>query len=194
MNAPTKQDIVPYTTKLWGPYVDYCRNVSLRMMAINVETASLLWYECDRVQARTVCDLGSGFTSYVLRRYAADAGYPVTVTSVDDEPEWLDKSAAFIRRHRLSSAGMSTYDDWATYADTFDVIIHDFNSGDTRNRTMWEVAARVNPGGTVIFDDMQNEGHRNEMTEVATAYGWPLVDVHDATTDETHRYAGMVRA
>ena len=183
-----------YRDKLWPAYVDYCRSVSLRQMAINVETAALLWYECDAIKARSACDLGSGFTSYVLARYAAEAGHPVSCTSVDDEVEWLDRSAAFIRRHRMTVDKMVSYDTWVDGGDTYDVIIHDFNSGETRNRTMWEVAARLNPGGVLIFDDMQNEGHRDEMTKVSDAYGWPLIDVHDVTTDETHRYAGMVRA
>ena len=193
MNAPTKHDTIPYIAKLWNPYIDYCRAVSMRMMAINVETAALLWYECDQTHARSVCDLGSGFTSYVLRRYANEACYPVTVTSVDDEPEWLQKSAAYIRRHRLNPDGMTSYADWVAGTDTFDVIIHDFNSGEHRNRTMWEVAARSNPASILIFDDMQHEGHRNEMLKVASTYGWTTIDVHDVTTDETFRYAGMVQ-
>ena len=193
MSAPTKSDTLPYMVKLWDAYVDYCLNVAKRSMAINIETAALLWYECDRSQARSVCDLGSGFTSYVLARYAAESGYPVSVMSVDDDVEWMTKSAGFLRRHRLPSESVVSYDVWSGCADMFDVIIHDFNSGGTRNRTMWEVAGRVNPGGVIIFDDMQNDGHRTEMGRVAVAHEWPLVDVLMISTDETHRYAGMVR-
>jgi hypothetical protein len=52
--------------------------------------------------AKRLLDLGSGFSSYVLRAYAA--GVPGAVGwSVDDDPAWLEKTRAF-----LVSEGLST--------------------------------------------------------------------------------------
>ena len=193
MSAPTKTDTLPYMTKLWDGYVDYCRNVSRRLMTINIETASLLWYECVRVRAGSVCDLGSGFTSYVLARYAAEADYPVRIVSVDDDPEWLQRSASFLRRHRMSAHTLETYTQWVEAGETFDVILHDLAGGEIRNRVMWEAADRLNPGGVIIFDDMQGDSHNAEMRGVTEASGWEPIDVKLVTVDETGRYAGLVR-
>ena len=194
MMPPTKHDTLPYIIDLYDAYVDYCRSVSLRAMAINLETAATLWWACDTVNARTVCDLGSGFTSYTIRRYAQTASHPVEVVSVDDSDQWLKMTVGYLNRHRMPATGVITYDVWSGTDDQFDVIIHDFNAGDVRNRVMWEAAERLSPGGVMVVDDMQHDGHRAELDKIASFYHWPNHAVQSVTTDESGQYAGMVTA
>lgn len=190
---PTRDDIAPYAGRVWTEYVDYGRTVTKRGMAINVLTAGLFWWACDQIQAKAVCDLGSGFTSYVAARYAA-ANPGVTVASVDDEIHWLDRTRMFLTRHRTSSAGLTYWEQWQQSTDMYDVIVHDFNCGDIRNTTMWTAAERLNPGGILIFDDAHHWLHHAEMRKVCEAHGWDFVPLYTATRDETDRFAALAVA
>lgn len=187
---PTKNMIAPYAHAMWGEYVDYGRTVSSRGMAVNAMTAGLFLWACEHVEAKAVCDLGSGFSSYVAARYARDRS-GVVVASVDDEPEWLDRTRRFLVRHRASTAGVVDWATWAADDTTFDVILHDFNCGEIRNQTMWVAAERLNPGGLLIFDDAQHDLHHAEMKRVCAHHGWEFVPLHDATADETQRFAAL---
>lgn len=179
----------PYAEALTGPYVDYCRTVSRRSMAISIETASLFAYVCSTKMARRVLDLGSGFTSFVARCVAEDA------VSVDDSREWLDKTAGFLARYDTPADGLMMWDDWtADPGAPYDVVIHDFSAGEARESSMWDAASVLAPGGVLIFDDAQHEGHRKAMFEVACDRGLRLVDVKQETEDEVHRFALMAVA
>lgn len=177
----------PFHAELVDAYVDYCRRVSRRSMAINIETAAYLWWTCVEKGATRVLDLGSGFSSYVLRRYAESAG--AMVTSVDDDPFWLDQTAQFLKKHGFPEYGLMTWDDWIGTDDIYDVIVHDFSRGADREKSMWTAAERLAPGGVLIFDDANNAGHRAEMGRVAAAHGFELRDIRDETVDTIGRHA-----
>jgi predicted O-methyltransferase YrrM len=186
----TKEDLRPFGEALVGPYVDYCTNVSRRGMAISIETATLFAYVCSVKQAGRVLDLGSGFTSYVARCVADVA------VSVDDSREWLDRTAAFLAEYHVDTDGLMMWDDWvADPGGPYDVIIHDFSSGEKRESAMWNAAAVLAPDGVLIFDDAQHAGHQDEMFRVAHHHNLRIVDVKPETEDEVHRFALMaVRA
>jgi predicted O-methyltransferase YrrM len=189
---PSRQEIVPYFDKLVDAYRAYCVDVSKRSMALSIETCAYVWWLCDELDARSVCDLGSGFSSYTLRRYAQTIDPPITVASVDDAPMWLRATADFLVRHDMTSAGLHPAHVWLTMDDRYDVIVHDFSGGDVRNAWMWHAAERLNPGGVLVFDDAQNHGHHFEMGAVARHHGWDLLDGWEQTVDEVGRYAAMV--
>lgn len=181
-----KKALKPYGEAIVGPYVDYCTNVSRRGMAISIETATLFAYVCSVKQAKRVLDLGSGFTSYVGRCCADE------VVSVDDNQEWLDKTAGFLTRYDVNTDGLKMWDDWvANPGGPYDVVIHDFSSGAKREASMWNAARSLAPDGVVIFDDAQHYKHLNEMIKVIRNYGLQFVDVKEWTEDEIHRFALM---
>ena len=180
------EELRPYGEALARPYVDYCVNVSVRGMAISIETATLFAYACSVKQARRVLDLGSGFTSYVARCVADEA------VSVDDSPEWLAKTATFLDEYGLSSDGLMMWDDWvADPGGPYDVIIHDYSAGEKREAAMWNAAAALAPDGVLIFDDAQHAGHQAEMFKVAEHHGLRIVNVKPETEDAVHRFALM---
>jgi predicted O-methyltransferase YrrM len=180
----------PYRDALVPAYVAYCQTVSPRHMAMSIESCTYLWWLCDQVKARTVCDLGSGFTSYTLRAYAALADYPVSVTSVDDSVEWLDRTREFLTDAGMPTDGLVPWDEWSENPDgPYDVIVHDLASGDLRNQSMWTATDALADGGMILFDDAQNHGHINEMFKVAEAHGMKIADIRDATTDEVKRFS-----
>lgn len=180
---PSLADLVPFREVLVPPYVDYCQTVSRRSMAISIETATYLAWVCATRSPGRTCDLGSGFTSLVLRLFPAPA------VSVDDDPVWLDRTRGFLARNGVSVDGLVGWDQWQEDTDSYDVIVHDFARGDLRNSSMWLAAERLNPGGVLIFDDAQHEGHGAEMRKVADHYGFEPVEIRALTVDMVKRFA-----
>lgn len=182
---PTIEIMLPYRKVLTPAYVDYVKDVSDSSWAISIETASYARWLCDLLDADLALDLGSGFTSFALRHSAAD------VTSVDDDPAWLAKTGDFLRKYSTVTGALVTWNDWSVLnaTDSYDVIVHDFAIGEARESAMWNAAQALAPGGALIFDDAQHEGHLAEMHRVALHYGLTLHSLHDLTLDSIGRFA-----
>jgi hypothetical protein len=72
-------------------YLDYLTRVGHPNHAASLELIATLWLLAEDSGARRIIDLGSGFTSFILRTYAAE--HPgVEVWSVDDSAEWLERT------------------------------------------------------------------------------------------------------
>jgi predicted O-methyltransferase YrrM len=188
--VPAAVTLGPYRRALIPPYVDYCNTVSPRHMAMSLESVTYLWWLCDRVRAGRVCDLGSGFTSYTLRAYAALADWPVEVVSVDDSPEWLERTRTFLTAAGVADDALVTWDVWSVDPGApYDVIVHDLAKGDLRNASMWVAVEALAPGGMILFDDAQNNGHAAEMFKVCEASGMALADTKPWTLDAVNRFS-----
>jgi predicted O-methyltransferase YrrM len=182
--------LTPYRQALLPAYVDYCKTVSPRHMAMSIESVTYLWWLCDRARAGRVCDLGSGFTSYTLRAYASLADWPVDVVSVDDSADWLERTGEFLSSHDLTVDGLVTWDVWAKDpGEPYDVIVHDLGRGELRNTSMWVAAAALAPGGMIMFDDAQNNSHAAEMFKVCQRSGMSLADIKPWTLDDVNRFS-----
>jgi predicted O-methyltransferase YrrM len=182
----TKVSLEGFRQALIPAYIDYCQHVSKRSMAISIETATFVAHLCRRRRVQMVADLGSGFSSYVLRRYSP------AVTSIDDSSEWLDRTTAFLRKYGLHQGMLVGWDEWTADDDRYDLIVHDFSSGELREQSMWTAAGRLAPGGMVVFDDAQHDGHRAAMGDVAEAFGMQLTLMRDLTLDAVGRYAAVM--
>lgn len=77
---------IPDMKHAYGKYVG---EFSTPEMAVSLETSQFLYVLAKAVKARRILDLGSGFSSYVLRLYSIDAGSDTVVYSVDDDKGWL---------------------------------------------------------------------------------------------------------
>jgi predicted O-methyltransferase YrrM len=190
---PSRDDIRPYFERLVPAYREYCLTVSKRSMALSIETCAYLWWLCVHLDAKAVADLGSGFSSYVLRLYASESGHTVRVASVDDNDEWLDKSERFIADHGLTPKGLYG-PEWRDHPAQYDVICHDYAAGDIRNEWMTVAVEHRAPSGVVVFDDAQNHNHHFNMAAAARHAGLRLYDVYEQTVDEVGRYGAMVAA
>ena len=89
-------------------YEKYISEVSVDYIAISMELSCFLLTFCDIMNPKNIDDLGTGFSSFVFRHYAAHSGSGVTVWSVDDGPEWLEKTRSFLIRQDLSVQSMET--------------------------------------------------------------------------------------
>src|SRR5262245_35480678 len=72
-------------------YEYYIKEVSTSKMAVSLNTAIILYMFCEALVPKQIIDLGSGFSSFVLRSYASQSGNCM-VYSVDDNQDWLDRT------------------------------------------------------------------------------------------------------
>lgn len=173
-------------------YDDYVMSVSPAYMAASLETSIYLFHLCQATRATSVLDLGSGFSSYVFRRYAQEAGESVTVTSVDTEEQWLLHTSAFLDKHRCAADGLVT---WADYQSAptgpHDVVFHDLASGDVREAAMSFATKQVSDRGAIVYDDAHHQGHRDRMFAEGTGAGLKLYSLRTRTLDSFQRWSVM---
>jgi predicted O-methyltransferase YrrM len=152
-------------------------------MAVSLETSAVLLALCRVERVSSAIDLGSGFSSYVLRAWAKEA--ECEVVSVDDNPEWLGRTGEFLMAQGLRSDHLVLWPDYP--GRQFDLVFHDLASGALRESAM--PAAAGLGRRMVVFDDAQHAGHRRAMTQACAGAGLELYSLRALTLDSIHRYA-----
>jgi predicted O-methyltransferase YrrM len=176
-------------------YAEYVSAVSTPIEAASLEVCAYLAFLCDALRPRRVMDAGSGFSSYVLRRY--QAAHPDTVVvSVDDAPPWLERTAAFLEQHGVGTERLIAWDAFAQGQERdFDIVFHDLAHGSAREAGMPVVAGRTAAGGCVVFDDANHAGHRAAMGRAAAGAGMARYSLRQWTHDRFGRFSMLaVRA
>jgi predicted O-methyltransferase YrrM len=170
-------------------YEDYCARVGHPVHAASIELAVLVLALCERRDVKRVVDLGSGFTSRVLRDWARDRD--VTVHSVDDSAEWLEKTRGYLAETGLDDARLHHWEDFATgdFAGTFDLVVHDLGFMDTRYRVMETAVGLARPGGLVLLDDMHKPEFRDQALAWVEAQGLTAYSQKTLTRDHLTRFA-----
>jgi len=175
------------------PYQAYVRDVSSAAMAASLRTAGVLLYLCRRLRARRVLDLGSGFSSYVLRTWVAESGAPGQVLSVDDSAEWLERTGQFLASQGRAATGLLAWERFrqeVSRLEPFDVVFHDLAGGQLREEAMPIAFACVKrPSGVILLDDAHHAGHRQAMRRLARADGFDLFSLRRVTLDASRRFA-----
>jgi predicted O-methyltransferase YrrM len=174
-------------------YQPYVRGVSSAAMAASLRTAGVLLCLCRRLRARRALDLGSGFSSYVLRTWMAESGAPGQVLSVDDSTEWLERTGLFLASQPRPATGLL---DWERFRqevsrlEPFDVVFHDLAGGQLREEAMPIAFGCVKrPSGVILLDDAHHAGHRQAMRRLARANGFNLFSLRRVTLDASRRFA-----
>jgi len=188
--AAARQDLAPH-------HAAYVRNVSTPEMALSLETSAFILALVRAMRPHAVADLGSGFSSFVLRFHAAEAGSDsVVVHSVDDSAGWLEHTADFLRATGMPTSGLYP---WAAYrqrdpAQRFGIVLHDLGDMDSRRDALPFVMRMRATHGVVVLDDM----HKKEYAPVARAQfraaGLHVFQVRRYTLDRLGRFAELAVA
>jgi predicted O-methyltransferase YrrM len=148
---------------------------------------------CRVIQPNTVLDLGSGFSSYVVRSYQATSRDAV-VTSVDDSPEWLDRTRDYLQQLGLSTDALMSLDDFESAGlGRFDLVVYDLGSMETRARWLNNAISYIRPSsGVAIIDDCHFSDFASQVTEAVGRLHGKVHDVARVTRDRFGRRSLLV--
>ena len=171
----------------------YVSSVSSESMAVSLETAAMLHAICDRVAPKLILDLGSGFSSYILRRYAAKVGHGCHVVSIDDSSEWLEKSREYVQEKGLDDNNMSHLSEFSLkdQRGRFDLVFHDIGNMKTRRRLLKGAWQSLRNSGLILLDDCHKVRYRSDVVQVSQDLNAELRFVKEQTTDRFGRYAAI---
>jgi len=184
---------VEKSRKRLGPYYsDYVQNVSSPEMAASLELAAFMYTLCKIKQYKNLLDTGSGLSSFVFRLYASETP-GVTVTSIDDDAAWLDKTKQYLQRHQLGVENMYTVQEFVdTAVSGFDCILHDMNFVEVRINYVELVVQRLAQSGVIIMDDVHKPDYRFALLKKLQNMNVDCYTVKSETFDSYGRYAFAV--
>ena len=174
---------------LLSAYEDYVSRVSAPDHAISLESAAYLYALCEFLEPSSILDLGSGFSSFAFRTWAADRP-DVSILTVDDDAVWLERTRSFV-----SSSGLATenFGLWSEYqrhpSPPVDFVFHDLGSMSTRLRTLPFVLNQSRAGGIIVLDDMHKEEYAPDALRVLIAGKFEWFNARPYTLDRYGRHA-----
>lgn len=184
----SRRELEPY-------YSEYVTTVSNPVMAISLELAVFLDAACAALTPRRLLDLGSGFSSFVLQRYAVQAGATVEVQSVDHDTEWLATTRRFLEVRGLRISGMSSWSEFRSRKHApFDLILHDLGGPGHdhikyRLSVLPDVLDLLAPGGVLVLDDAHLRALGPAARRLLDARGWRYWSLREFVQDGFGRWA-----
>jgi len=172
-------------------YQEYVQSISKAAHALSLPTAVFLRVLCRGMRPGAVLDLGSGFSSFVLRSY--DDGGGARVTSVDDSETWLARTAQFLESRGVPTDQLLSLEEFRSAPPArYDLIFHDLGSMATRRKILplvLEIAGAS--GAVVVFDDLHKPSYHEEVRRRLKELGCHTFDLSSYTSDDYGRYAWL---
>lgn len=175
-------------------YKDYTSHVSPDGMAISLELASFILTFCQLIKPRTIADLGSGFSSFVFRYYAANAPFGINVWSVDDDTIWLAKTRKFLSANKVSTKNLLPFSRFQKMHQKYDLVLHDMGTMEMRLETVSFAIRLASSGGFIILDDMQLPMYAPTPKKIIKKSGFTAYSTRQYTKDRYGRFSYVVHA
>ena len=171
-------------------YLEYTSQVSSPSMAISLELSAFLYYICGLIKPNVILDMGSGFSSYVFRKYQAEEPSHPIVYSVDDDEPWLNRTAEFLIRHRLSVEHLYKVEQFNSLDQkiTADLILHDMSNPDIRAKTLPQLIKYCSSTSLIVLDDIQKGIIRPAAVKFIRDRRLNYFDLRPVLVDEFGRY------
>ena len=175
-------------------HTQYTNFVSNPGHALSLESSALIHALCHSMRPHRVIDLGSGFSSYVLRHYQAEVDDEVVVRSVDDSPEWLERTRDYLLEKKLSTDNLVALGDIGpSDAGAYDLVVYDLGSMDTRSRWLSAALGLPRPSsGIMIVDDCHFDDFRANLIANVQDLGGRCIDLQCITRDHFGRFESLV--
>ncbi len=186
-------------SELLPTYDEYVRNVSSPGMAISLELATFLLFACRALSPERLIDLGSGYSSFVLRMYAHNAQRPHSVWSVDHDQEWLERTRTYLQAHALSTRHLLSWTEFTSRSEAsvgpFDLILHDLGGGMSARENALPIALAIaRPGAILILDDICEPGYKAYARRLLRKTPHASYSLRRFTRDDRGRYSQLVVA
>jgi predicted O-methyltransferase YrrM len=177
-------------------YREYVSSVSTPGMSVSIELAVFLDVICRLTEPDRILDLGSGFSSFVFRRYLSskDVGVHAAIWSIDDSPEWLQQTRAYLGRQGLSTENLMTWEVLCRRSPApFDLVLHDLGRMPLRQRVLDDVLAFCRARGFLVLDDVHKSTYRAHAARVLKRAGLDYFSLRRLTLDSHGRYSWLVQ-
>lgn len=165
----------------------YLNNVSTGMMPISLREANYLYNLCQLRQPTYILDSGSGFSSYIFRKYKFM--YPhkkIRVITIDNSKEWLAKTRKFIRESGFIPEDcyhINTFNRYLLDEFEFDLIFEDYFIKQRSQRVKYDLKT-IKKSGILIIDDAHLDsvgsilGPQVRRGDIHVNYLKKLIDKH----------------
>ena len=178
--------------ELEASWREYVTTVSSPIMAASLELSALILAIARIRRPRRVLDLGSGFTSYVLRSYAREAG-GVTAVTVDDDTAWLERTRVFLAADGLATDEMWIWDELSKSSpQTFQLVVHDLGTKvSVRAGALPRALELTARDGLLVLDDLHSGLYRNAAPGICRRAGRRFLPARMLSLDTYGRYAAI---
>ena len=171
-------------------YDNYTRFISSDRMAISLELATFCLALCRLIRPKRILDLGSGFSSFVFRYYAKEAG--CEVASVDDDAQWLGKTRQYLAKEQLSIQNLFEWSSVPTIKGEFDLVLHDLGNRHTRGDVLPNVYKLTTKNGFIILDDFHKLDYVMRVKDFLVSQDNRFYSIYKYTIDKFARYSAVV--
>lgn len=179
-----KQELEDIKKSIEKPFEHYVTDYSKRGMAISLESSAFMMWLCKKMKFKILMDRGSGFSSYILRRYSKMESNSI-VYSIDHDKEWLEKTKLFLKLHKLSTKHLYLWNDFYPNKIRFDFILEDAIKP-LRLSTPDEMYGLLKKNGFILWDDANSHGGLiGDLKEKHKFYDY---NIREHTTDFEGRY------
>ena len=178
--------------KIIEPYHEnYIRDFTHPGYAFSLESSALLFWVIARNKPEKILDLGSGFTSFVIRFAKQQLQLNSVCTSIDLEENWLDKTKEFLNLHAIQHDCLELFSmSDVNLNASYNLIVSD-SSGD-RTSILETYLPNLAENGIVILDDMHSHRLRKEAREVGIKFGLKYRSLYKFTIDDFGRFAAVL--
>ena len=111
---------------------------------------------------------------------------------MDDDPAWLGRTRGYLEEKGVSTDDLEVWGqgfDPAARAGSYDLVLHDMGTMETRERTLIEALALANAGGCVVLDDVHKPAFRDYARRTLASRRQPVLSARAWTRDRLTRYA-----
>lgn len=175
-------------------YSQYVSEISNHVMAASIELSRFAHAFCGTVKPHRIADLGSGFSSVVLRHHKMCRDPDACVWSVDDSEKWLEETRRFLNLRGLPSDNLLTWSHLraeATYH--FDFILYDLGHvRELRKEALETTLDMVAPGGVIVLDDMNFIGYKRHVKQILKKRDFEAYNIRGFTNDSSGRYSYLL--
>lgn len=187
-----EQLVKSFASQLRPVYDEYISNVSSKWMACSWEMACFLYAMMVIKKPRNVLDLGSGYSSFVTRKYKAVMDEKTVIHSVDDDEFWLGKTESFLRSTGVSTESVMS---WSAFHDknqtVFDLVFNDLGTTTLRLKSVDVLINTISPQGIMILDDMHKPHYPKLISNKLEEAGFSVLSARNLTLDPLGRFASV---
>jgi hypothetical protein len=188
-------DLNKFKDFLLNDYNDYIGSISTAVMASSIECSAFLLLLCKLLRPKFIVDLGSGFSSVALRKYASEFDTSINITSADLDDSWLQKTHDFLYNKKLNCDNLLNISDFFKIKRVYDLILYDvayYQNGTRQQLLPLILKNNVNSSSYILFDDMHIMHYNMFVMNFLSDYNFKLLNTKPLTLDSFGRYCMLV--